>query len=71
MNLLLGVVSQRLFVGDAIRYKVDVLSGASLDIKQQRTATSRSCSVGEQVSVCWHKDDTRIFPQTAEASLAN
>jgi spermidine/putrescine ABC transporter ATP-binding subunit len=65
-NVARGVVEERIYAGDATRYRVALGPDGALTVKLPNRLAARAPAAGETVTLAWDPAETRLFPRDAE-----
>jgi ABC-type Fe3+/spermidine/putrescine transport system ATPase subunit len=68
MVVLDGRVTDAMFVGDAIRYLVDVAAGQSISMKEARTTAAGPLKAGQKILLGFHAHDAVVVEDPEEMS---
>lgn len=61
-NSMTCTVREVSFLGEKMRYKVEVKGGSSMVVDRQNAESTRMIPIGKTAWVCWSADDTLVFP---------
>jgi ABC-type Fe3+/spermidine/putrescine transport system ATPase subunit len=63
-NRVTGTISDTIYAGDAVRYRVRIASGLELTAKLPRRFTERAWERGEAVTASWRPGDATLFRES-------